>query len=504
MWVECAQPEPKAAASSLPTFDFMYAAITARDTRFDGQFYTAVTSTKIYCRPSCPAVKPRQQNVVFYATAAGAQAAGFRACLRCIPDAAPGSPLWNAQSSIAHRAMRLIEDGVVDRDGVTGLAARLGYTARHLNRMLVAEFGASILALARAHRAQTARRLLTETDTQITQIAYLSGFSSVREFNTAMQQIFSQTPSEIRARSKHAPKAAAHPGEITLTLPYRAPFNFEHLLESFALRSIDGVELVEAASYTRSLSLPHGPALATVRDGSGSIELTLQYAHVSDLSAAVSRVRRMLDLDADPLAVQETLGTDPTMASAIRSRPGLRIPGSVDPHETLFRALIEQDTSPAAASEQLARIAACTPALGFSGRVNRLFPAATAIAATGPEMLRSHPRQEALRIAAERLLRQPDSIDFARDQGSLINTLLSFKGVSSQTAAHVATAILGAPDIFVPEEAAMRAGAARLKVAGSATPESLAEFASRFQPWRSYLALHLRSAAVSRETQPQP
>lgn len=478
----------------MPTFDFMYAAITARDKRFDGQFYTAVTSTRIYCRPSCPATKPHQRNVLFYATAAGAQAAGFRACRRCIPDATPGSPSWNIHSSLAHRAMRLIEDGVVDRDGVDGVAARLGYTTRHVNRILTSEFGASILALARAHRAhraQTARKLLTETDLPVTEIAYMSGFSSIRQFNVAVQQIFSQTPSEIRARSKRAMRTSATSGEITLALPYREPFNFDHLLHFYAARAVEGVELVDGDSYTRSLLLPHGPALATVRDEGGSVRLSLRYAHVSDLSAAVSRVRRMLDLDADPLAVDQVLSADSTMVHAVRRNPGLQLPGSVHPHETLFRAIIGQQITVSAATQMLAGMSARMPELGFGGPVDRLFPSAAFMATVGHEMFRGPAsRREALRLAAERLLEQPNVTDFAQEQSSLIDVLLSFKGVGPWTAAYVAMRVLSAPDIFLLGDAAVRAGAEQLGLAGE-----LEEIASHFQPWRSYLTLHLWNAA---------
>lgn len=481
--------------ASLPSFAFMYAAITARDTRFDGQFYTAVTSTGIYCRPSCPATKPQEKNVEFYATAAGAQAAGFRACQRCIPDATPGSPLWNLRASAAHRAMRLIEDGVVDRDGVDGLATRLGYTARHLNRILTAEFGASPLALARAHRTQTAHKLLTETGVPITQVAFLSGFSSIRQFNDAARQVFGRTPSEIRACSRHALRPAAVAGEIMLSLPYRRPFNFEHLLAFYGARAVQGVEFVDSDSYTRSLSLPRGPALVTVRDEGGSVALTLRYAEVQDLSAAVARVRRMLDLNADPMAVDQALGADSAMARAVRKAPGIRLPGSVDPHETLFRAIVGQQVTVKAATGMLADMAAGMPELGFEGPVNRLFPSAAFMATMGHEIFRGPGvRREALRLAAEELVMNPNAIDVAQDQETLQETLLAFKGVGHWTAAYVAMRVLGAPDVFLPNDAAVTAGARVLGFAGE--PEDVAR---HFQPWRSYFTLHLWNAAADHQ-----
>ncbi len=485
-------PDGETGPSNLPSFSVMYAAITARDSRFDGQFYTAVKSTGIYCRPSCPANKPLLKNVVFYATAAGAQAAGFRACYRCIPDATPGSPLWNVRSSAAHRAVRLIEDGVVDRDGVDGLAVRLGYTARHLNRILTAEFGAGPLMLARAHRAQTALKLLTETTVPVTQIAFLSGFSSIRQFNDAIRQIFSRTPTEIRSQARGSLRSAGVPGEIVLSLPYRQPFNFEHLLRFYAARAVVGVEHIEAGSYTRSLALPHGPALATVCDEGGSVRLTLKYTQVRDLSAAVSRVRRMLDLDADPVAVDQALSADSIMVQSVRRNPGLRLPGSVDSHETLFRAIVGQQITVRAATAILSDMAAGMPELDVDGPVNRLFPSATFMAESGHQLFRGPAaRRDALRLAAEVLIDQPNYVDFAQDQESLQAALLALTGVGRWTAAYVTMRVLGAPDTYLPNDAAAAAGARTLGFRGN-----LEEIAMHFQPWRSYFTTHLWNAAA--------
>lgn len=484
--------------ANLPPFDFMYRAITARDTRFDGQFYTAVKTTGIYCRPSCPANKPQAKNVVFYETAAGAQTAGFRACQRCVPDATPGSPLWNVRATVAHRAMRLIEDGVVDRDGVQKLAGRLGYTARHLNRITTAQFGASPLALARAHRAQTAHKLLTETDVQITQVGYLSGFSSIRQFNDVVRRVFSLTPSEIRARSNYAPREPTVSGEISLSLPYREPFNFAHLLQFYSARAVEGVEFVDADSYTRSLALPHGPALATVRNEAGNVQLTLRYAHLRDLPAAVSRVRRMLDLDADPVAVDQALGADSIMARSVQQFPGLRLPGSADPHETLFRAIVGQHLTVKGATGALAQLATGMPGLGFDGPVNRLFPSAAFIATIGHELIHSSgSTNETLRLAGEELSARPGVIDFAEDQVRLVETLLSFEGVGPWCAAYVAMRVLGAPDILPPDDAEVRAGTRQLGFPGH--PEEAAE---RFHPWRSYFTLHAWRAAAEHAVSP--
>lgn len=225
-------------------FERCYRAVDSRDPRFDGWFVTAVTSTGIYCRPSCPATTPKRDNVRFYPSAAAAQRAGFRACRRCRPDAEPDSPEWDVRADVVGRAMRLIADGVVDRDGIPGLAARLGYTTRHLTRMLNAELGAGPLALARAQRAQTARVLLETTDLSMADIAYAAGFGSVRQFNDCLREVYAATPTRLRADAKRGPSAT--PGTVSLRLAYRAPLHAQALLEFLATRAIHGIEWATA------------------------------------------------------------------------------------------------------------------------------------------------------------------------------------------------------------------------------------------------------------------
>src|SRR3954462_503632 len=236
-------------------FERCYRAVDSRDQRFDGWFFTAVKSTGIYCRPSCPAMTPKPENVTFFPSAAAAQRAGFRACKRCRPDAAPGSPDWDVRADLVRRAMRLIGDGVVDRDGVPGLASRLGYTERHLNRLLTAELGAGPLALARAQRAQTARVLIETTDLGLAEIAFAAGFGSVRQFNDTIQEVYAQAPGQLRERR---PAAHTEPGAIHLRLAYRAPLHAAALLDFLELRALPGIEERVGDTYRRGLSLPHG------------------------------------------------------------------------------------------------------------------------------------------------------------------------------------------------------------------------------------------------------
>ncbi|HWC38015.1 MAG TPA: Ada metal-binding domain-containing protein, partial [Acidimicrobiales bacterium] len=239
----------------VPEFDQCYRAVKSRDARFDGWFFTAVTSTGIYCRPSCPALTPKRSNVRFFATAAAAQLAGFRACKRCRPDATPGSPEWNGRADLVARAMRLIADGIVDREGVTGLAARLSYSERHLNRLLVAEVGAGPLALARAQRAHTARLLIETTDLGFAHVAFASGFASIRQFNDTIRAVFASNPTRLR---QHHSRQHEPSGGVSLRLSFRQPLHRPGVLGFLAARAVPGVEDGGDSTYRRTLRLPHG------------------------------------------------------------------------------------------------------------------------------------------------------------------------------------------------------------------------------------------------------
>ncbi len=367
-----------------PDFEAAYRAVTTRDGRFDGQFVTAVRSTGIYCRPACPARTPHRRNVTFYPTAAAAQAAGYRACRRCLPDAAPGSPEWNLRADTVGAAMRLIGDGVIDREGVSGLAGRLGYSERHLSRMLLAELGVGPLGLARARRADIARVLLINTALPIADIAFAAGFSSVRQFNDTIREVYAADPSTLRA-ARAAPQSVA--GALTLKLPLRPPLNGTALLQFLAARAVPGVEVVRGRSYARSLRLPQGAGTAVLTfppdsDAAGAairgpvtVTATLRLAHMSDLAPAVERCRRLLDADADPVGIGAVLGSDPALSAAVRAAPGLRLPGAVDGPEILIRALVGQQVSVAAARTALGRLAAATGEL--------IAPAGRAVASDG-------------------------------------------------------------------------------------------------------------------------
>ncbi|MBO4210262.1 bifunctional transcriptional activator/DNA repair enzyme AdaA, partial [Micromonospora echinofusca] len=336
-------------------FERCYRAVDSRDQRFDGWFYTGVTSTGIYCRPSCPAVTPKRRNVRFYPSAAAAQGAGFRACRRCRPDTAPGSPEWDVRADVVGRAMRLIADGVVDRDGVPGLASRLGYTERHLHRMLTTELGAGPLALARAQRAQTARTLIETTDLGLAEIAFAAGFGSVRQFNETIREVYAVPPSALRTAPGRTP-ATVGAGTITLRLAYRPPLHVPALLDFLTCRALPGIESVGDGTYRRGLRLPHGPAEVALTPSPGHVTATLRLADVRDLAPAVARCRRLFDLDADPVAVDAVLGADPALATLVAAEPGVRLPRAADGFELAVRAVVGQQVSVAGARTTLGHL----------------------------------------------------------------------------------------------------------------------------------------------------
>src|SRR2546426_4108366 len=326
-------------------FERCYRAVESRDARFDGWFITAVTTTGIYCRPSCPTpVRPKRENVRFYPTAAAAQLAGFRACKRCRPDASPGSPEWNVRGDLVGRAMRLIADGTVDRAGVAGLASRLAVSERHLHRLLLGELGAGPLAIARAQRAQSARTLIETTDLPFTDVAFAAGFESIRQFNDTIREVFALTPTELRKGGRR--RGDVVEGALTLRLPFRSPFDWPTLFAWLRVRALPGVAEVNGRVFRRTLRLPRGAAVVSVEPVGTHIQCTLRLESMADLTSAVRQCRRLLDLDADPLSVVEVLSKDRRLANIVKKRPGLRAPGAVDGTELAIQAGLGHPVSP--------------------------------------------------------------------------------------------------------------------------------------------------------------
>lgn len=483
-----------------------YRAVQSRDPRFDGWFFGAVTSTGIYCRPSCPARTPKRENMRFYATAAAAQLAGFRACKRCRPDATPGSPAWNQRADLVGRAMRLIADGVVDREGVAGLARQLNYSERHLHRQLVAEVGAGPIALARAQRAQTARILIETTDVPLSQIAFASGFASIRQFNDTIRAVFAVTPSDLRTRARSAsersrsrtPAGSPSVGTIALRLPFRSPLDAGPLLEFLAARAVTGVESVDASTYRRSMQLPFGAATVALTPQPDHIACTLRLDDLRDLPAAVQRCRRLLDLDADPVAVAAFLERDPLLAPFVQKYPGLRVAGHVDGFEVLVRAIVGQQVSVRGARTVLGRM---VTSLGTSlaapeGRVTMRFPTPDALAGAGAEAFpMPKARTATVQRAAAAVAGGELVVDPGVDRDELRDRLLAIPGIGPWTVDYVALRALGDPDVFLPTDLGVRHALEHLGVDASA--KASAGRAESWRPWRSYALTHLWSSATA-------
>ncbi|MHA7127987.1 DNA-3-methyladenine glycosylase 2 family protein [Janibacter indicus] len=482
-------------------FEAMYAAISGRDVRFDGTFYTAVRTTGVYCRPSCPARKPRRENVTFYRSAAAAQAAGYRACLRCSPEALPGSPWWNIAGSVAARAVQLIDQGVVDDEGVEGLARRLGWSTRTITRVLVEQTGAPPLAHARARRARLAYTLITTTRQPFSEIAFAAGFSSIRQFNDTILTIYGASPTRLRSgRSLRSSGGQPVSGTLRAHLAYRPPLHWESLLGWYAgraLPTVEEVDLPHGGSYRTALELPHGPGSVTLRhDSSGSrIDATLHLSDLRDYGPACSMVRRLLDLDADPTAIDEHLAAIPPLKQLVAHRPGVRIPGTPTPLEALLRALTGQQVTVAAGRTALATLVdstrAQTPSTPSPENQGLLhpFPAAESFLATGLETFRApaarrQAMEQALELAAE------GSLDPSRDPADITHDLSQIKGIGPWTIAYTMMRGYGQPDVDLSADRALRTALQHLT--GDPQPRHLLQDAS---PWSSYAALHLWHSA---------
>jgi AraC family transcriptional regulator of adaptative response / DNA-3-methyladenine glycosylase II len=505
-----------------------YQAAVSKDPRFDGVFFIAVTSTGIYCRPSCPAITPKREHMRYYRTAAAAQEAGFRACKRCRPDASPGSPEWNIRADVVGRAMRLISDGTVDRDGVEGLAVRLGYEQRQVRRLVTAELGAGPLAIARAQRAQTARVLTETTTLPLSEIAFAAGFASIRQFNSTIREVFAVTPTQLRERAAkggRTPRARraiglagpasdpAAPGLIRLRLPYRPPIDSGRMLRFLAARAIPGVESADGGSYRRTLLLPNGTGILSVdlaaapqasSNGTGYLDCELQLQDLRDLTAAVQRCRRLLDLDADPQAVTTALAASgPVLGPLALAHPGRRVPGHVDGNELALRAVLGQQVSVAAARRLGARLVTAygKPLERPDGSLTHCFPAAEILAGADPETLPMPRARGAALTGLAAVLASGDlSLDPGAERDQAEAQLLALPGIGPWTVAYIRMRALSDPDAFLPADVGQLAALTRLgAVAGGAAgspgraraARQAAELAERWRPWRSYAVQHL-------------
>ena len=494
-----------------------YRASSGRDARFDGQFVMAVRTTGIYCRPSCPARKPKSTNVEFFRTSAAAHLAGYRACKRCLPEAVPGSPEWSVREDVAARAMRLISEGVVDREGVSGLASRLAYSERHLGRALIAELGAGPLALARAQRAQNARHLLVGTDLSMADVAFGAGFASIRQFNDTIAEVFGMTPSAVRATARRAEQGsrggsglvtdaddAARGTRVTVRLAAREPFDGAGVLEWLAVRAIPTIETVDDGVYSRSVMLARGPAVLAITPSGAGIDVTAELTELADLPEALSRARRLFDLDADPHlidgALAEAASDFPDLRAALMQTPGIRMPGALEPTEMVVRAILGQQVTVAAARTALMRLVEAT-ALELPPQVSRpgvthAFPddATVALAAESDAVRGPAARRRALAAACTAIVEGDVRLDPGVTREELTSSLERLPGIGPWTSNYVAFRVLGSADVFLTGDVAVRNGAARLGLPNE--PRELLAASAAFAPWRSYLMLHLWRAAA--------
>ena len=478
---------------AVPELDFeqCYAATQSRDARFDGVFVVGVRTTGVYCRPSCPApVRPKRQNVAFFKTAAAAQRAGLRACKRCRPDATPGSPEWDTRADVAGRAMRLIADGVVDREGVRGLARRLAVSERHLHRLLMEAVGAPPLALARSQRAQTARVLIEGSGLSCSEIAHAAGFRSIRQFNETVRDVFACTPTDLRrARRRGEPSPT---GRLGLRLAARAPYDGAGVLRWLAARAVPGVEEATDGVYRRTLRLPAGTGTVALEADHDHVRATLRLESVADLAAAVHRCRRLLDLDADPRSYTAILAADDALAPRVAANPGLRAPGAVDVAESAVRAVLGQQVSLGAARTLAGRlVAACgTPLREPDGALTHAFPGPDAIAHADLSAVGlPRARQRTLRELARRVADGELQLDGGADRAEMHRRLLAVPGIGPWTASYVALRALGDPDAFPAGDLGLRRAARRLGLPSDAA--ALEARAQRWRPWRRYAAHYL-------------
>jgi AraC family transcriptional regulator of adaptative response / DNA-3-methyladenine glycosylase II len=472
----------------------------SRDPRFDGKFFIAVTSTRIYCRPVCPVPSPKTANIRYYATAAAAAEAGYRPCLRCRPEAAPGTPAWLGTSAVVRRALQLIHDGALDECSVGALAARVGIGPRHLHRLFVQHVGASPIVVAQTRRLHFAKRLLDETRLPMTEIALAAGFGSVRRFNHAFHTTYGRAPRELRGQRRDESAAG---DEVVLRLAYRPPYDWTQVRDFLATRALPGVERVDARGYARTVAAPAGGrgadgghAIVCVRalEHERALELRVWDAAPAALFQLSAAARRTFDLAADPARIALALRGDPLLAPLVDRRPGLRIPGAWDPFECAVRAVLGQQVSVAAGRTLAARVVARVGRriAGGTDGLTHLFPSPAALAAANLDGLGlTGARARALRALAHAVAE--GALDLGAPVEDVTAGLEALPGLGRWTAQYVALRALGEPDAFPAADLVLRCMAGRDGTPLSA--RALEARAEAWRPWRGYAVLHLWRAA---------
>ena len=469
----------------------LHRARISKDARFDGKFFIAVITTGVYCRPICPAPRCKKSSVRYYATAAAAAAAGYRPCRRCRPEVAPGSPAWLGPSAVVRRALRLIQEGALDEGTVDELALRVGIGPRHLDRLFSEHVGVSPIAVAQTRRLHFAKQLLDETNLPITQIAMTAGFGSVRRFNEAYRTSYHRTPRATRQHRRSDP-GSVRDEQVSLTLAYRPPYDWDSLAAFLSRRAISGVERVDASGYGRTIRVQHGYAHILVAPVKGSHALRLQVsrAEPNDLFEIATTARGVFDLTADPAPIAEVLSADSILAPLIARRPGLRVPGVWGTFECAVRGVLAQRISVSSArrlAERLVqqfgdRIDAASNGLTY------LFPSPQKLAnanlngigLTAPKISGLHALARAVLDGTVKLTAQADEV---------VRTLNALPGVGNWTAQYVAMRALGEPDAFPCSDLVVRRVIARAR--STLSTEAMRDRAEAWRPWRAYATLHL-------------
>lgn len=462
----------------------------ARDPRFDGRFFIGVRTTGIYCRPICPVKLPRQDSCTFFLTAAAASEAGYRPCLRCRPEASPGTPAWAGTSTTVNRALRLINEGALDEGSITELSDRLGVTSRHLTRLFAQHIGASPKSVAQTRRLHFAKRLLDETNLSITSVALASGYKSVRRFNDHIKSVYKRSPSDVRKS-----RGTVH-GEtgFSLQLGFREPFDFSSLLQFLAVRAIPGVELVTENRYERTIALGGKPSRLSVSQlaNKPALQLLIESEDSSHLLEVSNRVRRLFDLDADPYEVGRVLCQDPGLKPLVTELPGQRVPGCWSPFEIAVRAIVGQQVSVKGATTVMGRIA---DRYGEKSEFGLSFPGPEALAKLETVSL-SMPEKRAQAIKDMSAAVAAGDIRFDADVPSerLVDQLQAIKGIGPWTAQYVAMRAINDPDAFLEGDLVLEKVAQ--DIFGPCTRSQLMARSERWRPWRAYAGMHMWRAAA--------
>jgi AraC family transcriptional regulator, regulatory protein of adaptative response / DNA-3-methyladenine glycosylase II len=485
--------------------DACYRALLTRDARFDGHFFTCVLTTRIYCRPICPARPPKLANCVFLPSAAAAQAAGFRPCLRCRPEASPDLALWRGTSNTVSRALALIADGALDQQDVGELGDRLGMGERHLRRLFQHHLGASPVSVAQTRRLLFAKKLISETQMPMVEVALASGFGSVRRFNAAVRRVFGRAPRELRRG--HGRSGAGDGSSLELKLPFAAPYDWPAMISFLRTRAIVGVEEIDDRTYRRTIEIDGTHGLVSVRpasDGASHLLASLRLAKLSALPAIVARLRRVFDLGADPGTIASHLSEDPSLAPLIAARPGLRVPGGWDGFEMAIRAILGQQVTLAAARGLAAKlVAAYGEALSFDtswadppGGLRLVFPRPERLVDVNLAATLGMPRARAAAITSLARAAVEDKRLFhpTRSLDETVARLRSLPGIGEWSAQYIAMRWLREPDAFPAADIGLRRAMA---VDGTRpSPTELLRAAERWRPWRAYAAQHLWTADV--------